>query len=65
MIKRIFIANWYSNKIIKIVAGININLININASAKDLIKLNAKKLEKIKKIQKSIDILNQLKFNIW
>tara|TARA_B100001250_G_scaffold166461_1_gene143318 strand:+ start:46 stop:186 length:141 start_codon:yes stop_codon:yes gene_type:complete len=45
-------------------AGININLININASAKDLIKLNAKKLEKIKKIQKSIDILNQLKFNI-
>ncbi len=40
-------------------AGINNNLINIIASAKDLIKLNAKKLEIINKIQKIIDILNQ------
>ena len=45
-------------------AGINNNLINIIASVKDLIKLNANKLEIIKKIQKIIDILNQLKFNI-
>ena len=63
--KRSFIANWYSNKIIKTTAGINKNLINMIASEKDLIKLKAKKLEIIKKIQKIIDTRNQLKLFTW
>ena len=42
-------------------AGINKNLMNIIDSVKDFIKFCAKKLAIIKKIQKIIDILNQLK----